>query len=85
MAADRLVWLARPTRKRPEVRIGRDPPQRLESAVLIAFARLLQSLIVYRLLFLQNLFSGATRALESALITQMAQKVTNKLTHKPNT
>ena len=28
MAADRLVWLARPSRKRPEARKGTDRPQK---------------------------------------------------------
>ena len=38
---------------------------RLESAVLIAFAWLLQSSIVYKLIFCKTYLSGATQALKA--------------------
>ena len=75
MAADRLVWLARPSRKCPERGRERTVRKRLESAVLIAFAWLLQSSIVYRRFFLRNLSFRSYLSLESALIAQKAQKV----------
>ena len=52
MAADRLVWLARPFHKRPEARKGMDHLQRLESVVLMASTWLLQLVSIY------SLFSG---------------------------
>ena len=57
MAACRLVWLAidRPVSAQRRGR-GRNVGKRLESTVLIAFAWLLQSSIVYRQFFSKPIF-----------------------------
>ena len=73
MAAGRLVWLARPSRKRPEVRKGRDRLQnnrkcRFNSfCVVVAVVDRMQAVFLAKPI-LQELHLG------SALIVQTAQK-----------
>ena len=72
MAADRLVWLARPSRKLPEARKWRDRLQKTRKrrfnsfCVVVAVVNCIQAVF-----FAKPIYTS----LESALIAQMAQKV----------
>ena len=77
MAAERLVWLARPSHKCPEAQNGTDCLQKTRKCrfnhfyVVAAVGKHIQTVGFF---FCETYFSGATRALESALIVQTAQK-----------
>ena len=75
MAADRLVWLARPSCKCPEAQKGTDCLQKSRKCRCNNFEWLLQSSIVHRLVFLRSLSFRSYMSLESALIAQTAQEV----------
>ena len=75
MATDCLVWLARPSRKRPEVRKGKERPQKTRKCRFNSFCVVVAVVdCIQAVSFSETYYSGATRALESAVIAQTAQK-----------
>ena len=75
MDADRLVWLARPSRKRPEVRKGTDHPQNTRKCHFNSFCVVVTVVDRIQAVFLQNPSFRCYTSLESALIVQTDQNV----------
>ena len=71
----RLVWLARPSRKRPEVRKGMDRLEKARKCRFNSFCMVVAVADCIQAVFLRNLSFRSYTSLESALITQTAQKV----------
>ena len=60
MAADRLVWLARPSRKRTEARKGTERPQKTRKCRFNSFCVVVAVVDCTQVFFCETYLSGAT-------------------------
>ena len=73
MVADHLVWLARPSCKRPEARKGTDYLQKTRKCRFNSFGMVVAVVDCIQVVFWRNLSFRSYLNLESVLITQTAQ------------
>ena len=75
MATNRLIWLARPSRKRPEAQKETDRPPKTRKCRFNSFCMVVAVVDRIQAVFLRNLSFRSYTSLESALIVQTTQNV----------